>query len=212
MALYFALSNLTYVITLAVTYVGIVTSLEMDDKSPSFMASMFVMNICMICGGFCLYLFCSKLASINKKKVLTVGIIGLAFLVFSSLPINNWMDPTSKGFQIKYISFLLLTIYSIGVYSSIIRIFGKDLKNLTEMRGQYRSIVYGSISSMLFFVGMLVRSAAAINSILYNAIIWCILVIGAGFYFFGFIQPSLKKKVKESKDADLETKNIEIVN
>ncbi|WP_371804904.1 hypothetical protein [Candidatus Lokiarchaeum ossiferum] len=212
MALYFSLSNLTYVITLVVTYIGIVTSLDLGDRSPSFMASMFVMNISMILGAFCLYLFCSKLASINKKKVYAVGTIGSIFMVFSIVIFNNWMDSDTTGFQIKYISLLFLTIYSIGVYSSIIRIFGKDLKNLTEMRSQYHSIVYGSITSMLFFIGMLVRSAARIDSIVYNAIIWVILVIGVGFYFIGFIQPSLKKKVKESKDINLETKNLEIVN
>ena len=212
LALYFALSNLAYAITLAVTYVGIVTSLEINDRSPSFMASMLVMNVSMILGAFCLYLFCSNVASISRKKVITVGLIGAAFLIFSILPFNNWMDTNATGFQLKYISFLLLTIYSLGVYSSIIRIFGRDLRNLTEMKREYRLIVYGSITSMLFFIGMLIRSATGINSIIYNAIVWTILTIGVGFYFSGFIQPSLQKKEEQSKTVEQKHNNPEIIN
>ncbi len=192
LALYFALSNVCYVIILTVKIIGFIANLQIDGRSPIYLFSFLLDNILMILSAVFLFYFIGEIKEISQRKTQMILIAGSIILIFSLFPFNGWLDPSIGEFRLKYVSQLLMTLFNTVIYTTIIVVFSKDAFRVSEKKRAYLFIIFGSFSMILFFVGMLFIGMLQIESYLFIGIVWSFLALGVVFYFQGFIQPALQ--------------------
>ena len=195
--LYYALSNLTFLFTMSISNIGLIDLIQTGEKTQLYLTSLLGMNIGIIITSMFLFLFYEEIIhSQNKKKKRNwVIIICLLIIGFQLLPFNNWFDPHSEGFQIKYISYLFQTIYCVGIYLISAIGFFKNAKQIQERRKNFLFIAWGDIFFAIFFVLMLSRAFLSGLPIFpyFQISSWIILTTGLIFLFIGYILPTFEQ-------------------
>jgi len=194
---YYAISNLTYLLTITISNIGLIDMIQTEEKSQLYLISLLGMNIGIIITSMFLYLFYGEIiqSENKKKKKIWVIIIGLLIIGIELLPFNNWFDPNPEGFQLKYISYLIQTLYCVGIYVISAIGFFKNAKLIQERRKNFLFIAWGDIFFALFFLFMLSRAFLGSLPIFtyFQISSWIILTAGLIFLFIGFIMPTFKQ-------------------
>lgn len=194
-ALYYGFSNLAFLVTSTISNIGITDVLETGEKTMLYYASLLGMNVGIIMASLFLYQFYAKLSGVDKKARV-VSIAGAAGIIaFQLLPFNGWFTPDAGGFQLKYISYLLQTIYCCVIYVILARGFLRLSKRVDEDRKYFRAISAGNVLLSLFFVMMLSRAFTGDSPILPIIQIgsWGLMTLAISLLFYGFVIPTFKQ-------------------
>jgi hypothetical protein len=144
------------------------------------------MNIFIVINAIFFFLFHGSLNDVEKTQQIKVIIVGISIILFHFLPQNGWFTETD-GFKLMYITFLLMAIFSLGVYTEIFKSFLKLSKEAGTGNKTFKLIAYGAVSKILFFLFMLIR--VVYDTLILQLISFGFLFLALFLFFFGFIQP-----------------------
>jgi hypothetical protein len=186
MALYFALSNLCLTLSILFVYLGTIDAIEYGEITDMNRFGVFMMNIFITASALFLFLFSDEIFPSAKKNIYII--LGFGTMIFMLLPQNQWMS-TEPGFKLKFISFLLMFLYSIFVYLRFMQFF-KLANQIPDMKKSFNFIGLGAVFMILMMTFSLIRSMSD-SFVLWLFSMLC-LIISIIFTYFGFIHTALK--------------------
>ena len=193
--LYLTLNYLSF--TLAMTFFALAhyNAVQTDSDSNFYdFASMFA-NVFVIIGIISLIFFHSQFTEINKNWKVIEVILGSFIVIWLLLPFN-YNGGTSSGFQLKYITYTLMSIYGIIIYLEItisfFKMAGKTPKGSKE-RNQLLALGLGSLIFLEYFFVITVYGISQIFELLLIGLV----SLSASFfcYFLGIYLPKFKKNL-----------------
>ena len=192
---YYAFSNLSFLISATCINMGLLDAIEVGTKTHIYYWGLIGMNIGIILASMFLYQFFSELNDIPKEKRIICVIFAFLIICFQLLPQNNWFVEFSQGFQLKYISYLLQTIYCVSIYLSSAIGLKLLASHVEEQRTSFICIMTGNILLCIFFLLMMMRAFIKDGPMLLVIQLssWILQIIALILLFWGFIRPSIKK-------------------
>ncbi len=192
-ALFFTLSNLTWVAIITTSNIGVTDLIAHTEKTNVYGYSLIGMSVGIILVSLFLYQFYAEVSGQSKQNRVLSTIAAFAIIGIILLPINGWLDFTATGFQFKYISYLFQTVYCVGIFLILARGFNrlaKRLEDKTQAR-YFRFIVSGNLLLASFFVFMMIRAFVTSSSALLFVQIssWTLIALGISCLFYGYIVP-----------------------
>ncbi|MFX1386971.1 MAG: hypothetical protein ACFE9M_07130 [Promethearchaeota archaeon] len=190
-ALYLSLNYLAYIITLSLFLFGHLHSVFNGTTTDLYFQTSMLANVFIVAGMITIILFHGEFKEVSKKgKVVTI-ILGLVLIIWILLPFNYIVSATG-GFQIKYITYTLMTLYGGVIYLLLtISFFGFAGKS-TERKKELISLGLGSL---LFFAYFAIMTAYGITQefiiLLINMIV---LFVSFLCFFIGIYLPKFTTK------------------
>ncbi len=204
-ALYFALSYLGWLIVgiFATIYsydLVYVLGLDLSSRGFWFYLSSFLNYVFLVTSSLFLFLFTTDVFTYKKWNKMLVIIAGIAILVVTLLPINNWFEARLPGeFSYQYITMVLSAVYALTIYTLLALLFIR-LTRAKETPPYMKSIYVGAI---LFDIFLLLTIIGGMNAQIGGYLLlggWVPMIIGSIYFFRGFIQPTMKaKKLSEGQ-------------
>jgi len=177
--LYFALAHYSVMLT------GITTDLY-------FQVSMFA-NVFIMAGIICLIFFHAEFAKVKRSRKIIEALIGLFLIVWIALPFNYTVVSTG-GFQLKYVTYTLMSIYGIFIYINLTWSFFKmslqALKGSKE-RKQLIALGLGSLIFLEYFIVITVYGILQIFIFLFVGLLS--ITVSFMCYFIGIYLPKFMK-------------------
>lgn len=155
-----------------------------------FNSSMFA-NIFVMLGIITNIMFHSNFVKVKStSKALKIG-FGLLITGWIFLPFNYEVGVTT-GFQMKYITYTLMSVYGIAIYIGLTVSFFKMSRVTTQSKKQLVALGLGSLIFLLYFVIIVIFGITQIFEFLLISM-FC-LYISFICYFLGIYLPKLRSK------------------
>jgi hypothetical protein len=191
--LYLALNYLSFILGMlffalahySVVLVGITTDLY-------FQISMFA-NVFIMAGIICLIFFHGEFAKVNRRRKIIESVFGLFLIIWIVLPFNYSVGSTG-GFQLKYVTYTLMSIYGIVIYVNLTMSFFKmSLKALKGSKERKQLIALG-LASLVFLEYFFIITVYGILQIFIFLLVGLIsLTVSFLCYFIGIYLPKFIK-------------------
>jgi len=189
--LYLTLNYLTFIIAMVffdtAHFSAVLNGMTTDFY---FHSSMFA-NIFVMLGIITNILFHSKFGQVNSTTKVLKVIFGFLITGWLFLPFNYDVGATS-GFQLKYLTYLFMSVYGIIIYIGITTSFLKMARATTQSKRQLFALCIGSLIFLLYFI---IIAIFGITQIFVFLLISMFCLFGSFFcYFLGIYLPKLKSK------------------
>ena len=191
--LYLALNYLSFILGMiifaiahnSVIQAGIVTDFY-------FQASMFA-NVFIMAGIICLIFFHGEFTEVNRNRKIIEVVFGIFIMVWIALPFNYTAGSTS-GFQLKYVTYTLMSIYGIIIYINLtVSFFRMSLKALRGSKERKQLIALG-LGSLVFLEYFFIITVYGILQIFVFLLVGLFsLIFSFLCYFIGIYLPKFLK-------------------
>ncbi|GAG82521.1 unnamed protein product, partial [marine sediment metagenome] len=147
--LYLALNYLSFI--LGMLYFALAHySVILEDATTDlyYQVSMFA-NVFIMAGIICLIFFHAEFAKVKRRRKNIEALFGLFLIVWIALPFNYTVVSTG-GFQLKYVTYTLMSIYGIFIYVNLtLSFFKMSLQALKGSKERIQLIALG-LGSLIF--------------------------------------------------------------
>ncbi|GAB4329914.1 MAG: hypothetical protein Kow0069_37520 [Promethearchaeota archaeon] len=196
-ALFFALSFASLLAAATASNVGVISVAEAGRKTAYYYAGIVGMNLGIVATSCFLYLFYSEVAELSRERRTWVVGLALAIILFELLPANQWSSE-EPGFKLKYVSYLVQTIYCCAAYLGagfgFVHLAGKAPEKKLELR----MAAAGNFLLVVFFLMMLSRAFAGDSGFLRTLQVgsWVVMMLAVAALFVGFVLPTIESHAK----------------
>ncbi|MHA1987131.1 MAG: hypothetical protein ACW98D_10865 [Promethearchaeota archaeon] len=191
--LYLALNYLSFILGMlyfALAHYSVILENTMTDLY--YQVSMFA-NVFIMAGIICLIFFHAEFTNVKKRRITIEALIGLFLITWIALPFN-YTVVSNGGFQLKYVTYTLMSIYGIFIYINLTFSFFKmSLKALkgSKERKQLIALGLGSLIFLEYFFVITVYGILQIFIFLFVGLLS--ITVSFMFYFIGIYLPKFMK-------------------
>lgn len=189
--LYLTLNYLAFIVAMCFFNAAHIDTLLEGMTTDFYFHSSMIANIFVMLGIITNILFHSKFGKVKSTiKVLKI-VFGFLIIGWLFLPFNYEVGATS-GFQLKYITYTLMSVYGIVIYLGLTVSFFKMSRATTQSKKQLVALGIGSLIFLLYFV---IIAIFGITQIFEFLLISMFSLYGSFVcYFVGIYLPKLKSK------------------
>ncbi|MFW9822281.1 MAG: hypothetical protein ACFFE4_05075 [Candidatus Thorarchaeota archaeon] len=191
--LYLTLNYLSFILGMIFFALAHYTVVQAGMTTDFYFHSSMFANIFITAGIICLIFFHGEFAEVKRNRKIIEVAIGLFIIVWIALPFNYVVGSTG-GFQLKYMTYTLMSLYGIIIYISLtvsfFKMSSKTQKGSKE-RKQMIALALGSLVFLEYFVIITVYGILQIFIFLVTGLLS--LTFSFLCYFIGIYLPKFKK-------------------
>lgn len=148
-------------------------------------------NISVVIATIFIVFFHWEFIKMHRGFMYAVVAAGVALVIWMVLPFNFVSDPTATGFQIKYLTYVFMTIYCDAIFLSMAFLFLKTTRKDVQKKKELTFVGLGAMSFVIYFFIITIYGITQFTMIL--VISMFILITGLFFFFIGIYLPNLRK-------------------
>ncbi|MHA2007020.1 MAG: hypothetical protein ACXABO_05485 [Promethearchaeota archaeon] len=192
LTLYLALNYFSFILGMLFFAIAHYTVVQVGSTTDFYyQASMFA-NVFVTAGIICLTLFHGEFAEVKKRRKITEIGLGLFIIVWILLPFNYVV--ATSGFQLKYLTYTLMSLYGILIYISLTISFFRMSRRALKGSKERKQMLFLSVGSAIFLEYFFIITAYGIlQTFIFLFIGLYSLAVSFFCYFLGIYLPKFRK-------------------